>query len=53
MRNMGSELIKTPMSAPTYIQCDSGQVGWPNGTRRVYEESAGKAGETVSDKTGG
>jgi hypothetical protein len=40
------------MSAGTYVQCDSGQVGWPNGTRWVYEESAGKASEAVSHKTG-
>jgi hypothetical protein len=38
------------MSGTTYIQCDSDQVVWPNGTRWVYEESAGKTSKTVSDK---
>jgi hypothetical protein len=52
MRNTGSELIENTDSAPTYIQCDSGQVGWPDGTRWVYEESPSKTSETVSNKIG-
>jgi hypothetical protein len=40
------------MSAPTYVHCNNSQVKRPNGTRWVYEESAGKASETVSDKVG-
>jgi hypothetical protein len=48
----GRNLSRTPMSAATYIQCDGDQVEWPNGTRWVYEKSAGEAGKTVSDKIG-
>jgi hypothetical protein len=48
---MGSELIKNTDECPTYVQCDSGQVGWPNGTRLVYKESAGNASKTISNKT--
>jgi hypothetical protein len=54
LRRMRSRnLSRTPEIAHTYIKRDSGQVGWPNGTRWVYEELPSKAGETVSDKTGG
>jgi hypothetical protein len=52
LRVRGRNSSRTPMSAPTYVQCDSGQVGWPNGTRWVYKESAGKASETISNKIG-
>jgi hypothetical protein len=48
----GRDSSRIPISAATYVQCDSGQVGWPNGTRWVYEESAGKASKTVSNKIG-
>ena len=40
------------MSVTTYVQCDNGQVAWPNGTRWVHKESAGDASETVSDEIG-
>jgi hypothetical protein len=50
MRNTGWNSSRTPMGAVTYVQCDSGQIGWPNRTSWVHEESAGKASETVSDK---
>jgi hypothetical protein len=49
----GRNLSGTPMSAVTYVQCNSGQVGWPDSARRVHKKSAGEASETVPNKIGG
>ena len=38
--------------AVAYIQRDSGQASWPDGTRWIDKESPGETGEAVSDKVG-